>query len=828
MEFASHCELRPNSVNNCNEQEYPLKMRMNFFPEKLRNIFQILLSIFLIFGSSSALEARPKKTHLMTYVVQRGDSCWSIAQMLYGNPRKYTLIHKYNDLGKEPHILKVGQKLRVPIFGEPAAHLLWLRNEVKAKPPYSIDWQRARLKMNLWKLYRLATEKNSAARLQFRDRSHLRMREDALLIIYDGSARGSRLRRKLKTNVVVKKGIVKGGLASLYKSAGLKIKTPAGTIHLRSKDSQIEVDAKKRSIISVYQGEADVAAQGKKVNVKENFGTYVDKGRPPEKPRPLPPAPRWYGFKKKMLIFALGVNRVAFQVRWHSVKRAVRYRLELSYSRNFGTTILDKVIRPHRGQKIISFTVPKRRLGRYYARVSAIDSVKLESRPSSLLEIEILKGHASRKLKPSKDGSYKVVGLLKVDSPRSIRAEVAKDEEPFHPFTEAIFFYKPGIHRLRIRPQGEKSAFSIKVKVLQIRAKIVQHKKDKSLFFLTLRDELGAPAVVPGLKLMVYPLGNVLKLIPRRAGLFEAKLPKTLQAPKVVLVASWLMGELARKTFLFNVKRPAPKLVKVIRYIKKKKRIRKIESFRWPHLAHSAINWPNPRQLLSLRGTHPVTFIGLDTSLSEGTHLEKQRPLYIKFALQTTLALLDGHLGLDLSLPWLQFDAQFQRSNRSKLGDIKLGFRYLLFENSSWQITPYFQISLPTGAYERRFRQWLLAGGLLAQWQLFNWLFLGGNLAVLGASDFQQAHAFSLLFTLGAEVRLTSSWALALDLHLGADFAGEKESSKAFNQGISLALRFYFDRLRLSLIGGIAPTSWEGMTSLFGAYSVGLRFDLGF
>ena len=64
-----------------------------------------------------------------TYIVQPGDSIWSIAEEFYGSGDKYHLIYKHNAfIGLPPFILKPGQVLTLP-EGElvPEAQVAWMQ-----------------------------------------------------------------------------------------------------------------------------------------------------------------------------------------------------------------------------------------------------------------------------------------------------------------------------------------------------------------------------------------------------------------------------------------------------------------------------------------------------------------------------------------------------------------------------------------------------------------------------------------------------------------------------------------------------------------------------
>jgi len=66
-------------------------------------------------ASSSAPPAQPAEQAGRTYVVVKGDSLSKIAKALYGDAKKWKLIHEANkDLIKNPDLIDPGQVLKIP------------------------------------------------------------------------------------------------------------------------------------------------------------------------------------------------------------------------------------------------------------------------------------------------------------------------------------------------------------------------------------------------------------------------------------------------------------------------------------------------------------------------------------------------------------------------------------------------------------------------------------------------------------------------------------------------------------------------------------------
>ena len=797
-------------------------------------LFRLSVALFVLFHFAPQADAQ-KKVGLRWYTVQPGDSCWSIAQKLFGNPRKYTIIHKYNKLGPEPHILKPGQRLRVPgDMALPDARLVWLRRKVRARPPRSLDWLNAKRDMELWKLYQVSTGRSSAARIQFEDRSALRMREHALLVIYGRSASSSKLKRRARSKIVVKQGVVRGGLASLYKNAGITVNTPSGKVEIKGKEAQVEVDKKKTSIVSVYQGTADVSAKGKTVRVPQEFGTFVKQGKKPAKPRPLPKAPVWKHNKKRLVVFLPKGYRETFRVYWKPAKRAARYRVELSMDKRFSSVIVDAIVGAGvRGMKMEQDLGGKKplgfRKGRYFARVATIDEDKLESKPSRVLEIQVVPLRASRRLKRNAKGAYEVVGLLKLDPPSSSREyEFSHNQKSFVPYTSPIRLSRPGKHNLRFRVKGEQASSSMDVRILRLKGQLkasstpMKVKGAAKKITITVTDEDKKPAIPAGLDLHAYP-GGKLALTYQRAGVYTATLPapKSYHGEKIFLRLSWSGGDLAN-TSIPVLAPPKPRVV--IRRVVKRPPPPRPKGYEWPEFP-STTEWSGAGSGPS-RWAIPATFFGISSALTESRRFDDARPLYFRFAFRGGVALLKGKLGLDLDVPWLQINTAGESANLSKLGDIRLGARFVALQMEKVVLTPSLRFTFPTGGFVRSRRDLLVEPGVLFEWKVLSWLRVNTNQVLMLGTDFGDNLSLFYVSSYGVEARFLKFVSVALELDMSIGLTGPDNVGGQFGLGLSSAVRLHFDRLRVGVVGGVGLT--DGARMIMGGYTVGITLDVGF
>ncbi len=597
-----------------------------------------------------------------TYVVQPGDSCWSIAERVFGKGTAYKVIHQHNPLGPMPHVLTPGQKLRLPGKRDPyEARLDWLRRSVEAKSPRAATWSPARNDMGLWKLHKVSTGPDSSAGIRFEDDSHLGLKENALLVIY-GTARRSRLSRRARAGVVLERGTLRGGLDALdaasstptarpTKPPPLKIKTPSADVALTATDAQVEVDEAKTSVVSVFEGRARVAAQGRTVTVPEDHGSVVEHKKKPSKPKRLPRPPRWVEGVADTVVLVPRGGLGRFEARWKRVRGARRYRVEWAKDRRFRQPIVEAEV----GAGILRFEARDLKPGTYYARAAAIDARRLQSRSSKVITVEVLPVDSSRALAPGSSGVLEAVGLLRLDVPDSQRGavEIDVDGGGFRP-AAPIRLSTPGEHILKSRHVGGTAISTLKVRLLGVIADVAAPKRatagESVDVSVAVRDERGRPAAVPGLRLVAA--GAEVPLEAGADGRHHGRFDVPGDVTSLHLQAAWAGGAFERITVEVDPVETSPAPPAAVGY-------------EWP-IAPAAFAWSGGAGAHA-RGARPSPRAGLFVGVNEDDGAR-------------VISGLEGELGLgpvavDLRFSWLSVDPDADPIAANDLGGLNLGLR---------------------------------------------------------------------------------------------------------------------------------------------------------
>jgi hypothetical protein len=377
------------------------------------------------------------------YVVQPGDTCGSVARKVFGDATVGSAkLHALNKMGAPPHQLKPGTVLRIK--GDPDARLTFVKPEVNAKPAGKVDWRQANTGQGLWRLDSVNTLREAGAEVTFRDETRLQMNENALVVIY---GQGAKATDKVKKSGAVEllQGELNVSLAQL-RGEPLGVQMPAATVAARSKNLHVGVDARQMTRVSVFDGQAEVSAQGQSVQVPKDHGTRVEKGKLPEKPRPLPEAPQWAGGVRSVRVL-LDDKGVDEELAWAPVKEAASYRVELARDERFNDRVHGETVlaTPEALKSMARALAP----GRYFARVRAVDAAGLVGKASAVRQVEVLRVKTESGVVGPQglQGAYRLD--LAVDGAESLdfRLDGA-------PTTHPVKVETVGTHTLEVLPRG--------------------------------------------------------------------------------------------------------------------------------------------------------------------------------------------------------------------------------------------------------------------------------------------------------------------------------------------------------------------------------------
>ncbi len=336
----------------------------------------IALVILALASTASAEDTQP-------YIVQPDDSCLGIAVRVLGSRDAVRDIHRLNpQLGALPHHLVPGSVLVLPASppAGPDARVTSTHGDVKVRPPSTTTWNAAARGMDLFRAYRVGASTAASAELTFGDDAMLAMRERTTVVIYGPE---KRLAKILTATAELERGTLESRLGELD-GKPVVVRTPAAEADLRAGDVVVTAGAAGPSLVSNHRGGA-IQVRGRtkareSVRVAAGMGTRVVPGKPPEPPRPLPPAPAWTTTSGPRIAGATNTVTLA----WTPVERAATYRIA--------------VREPTGGSDLAAFVVSGSAAtaelplapGAYRVTVAALDVDELESVPSPALDIEVV------------------------------------------------------------------------------------------------------------------------------------------------------------------------------------------------------------------------------------------------------------------------------------------------------------------------------------------------------------------------------------------------------------------------------------------------------
>lgn len=285
-----------------------------------------------------------------------------------------------------------GRSHRGAVFDETtepaAATLSQTENDVKSKGSSSIAWGTARQGMTLYDHDAIQTFRESSAQINFDSRNYLTMGSNSLVIIK--KIEKDRSLNQRRSVMVIVDGDLQGHIASNGQNPLLlEISTPSAVAKMLpgvssnpKTDFKISINPDQSSTIVVYNGQAEVSAQGRTVRVSENSGVTVKQGQAPRSATQLHAPPSQTSPSDRSTIrYRELTPRVRFN--WSGGKGNDAYHLQVAKDNTFKEMLVDKRIA---GTEFVHGNLKK---GIYFWRISSIEEGR-EGRMSKTIQFELV------------------------------------------------------------------------------------------------------------------------------------------------------------------------------------------------------------------------------------------------------------------------------------------------------------------------------------------------------------------------------------------------------------------------------------------------------
>ncbi|PJZ59523.1 FecR domain-containing protein [Leptospira adleri] len=257
-----------------------------------------IVSAFSLFSQTETLGTDDKT--LEEYKVKKNDSLTKIAKEVLNDPGKWKEFLKYNQI-QNPSLIKEGMVLKVPSHlrkvvepeAQPVASLEIFFGAVeyskRMKDGSASTWNSVSRNQILRDGESLKTGNKSGASLAF-------LENETKVKIYEKSS--FFVSKKGSPEIFLEKGQLQAEVkSSLFKNQSKKngpsvpkfvINTPVAVVGVRGTKFYVGNEEDQRTDVGCFEGIVNVEGAGKSVDVKAGFGTYVEKGKAPVEPFPIP------------------------------------------------------------------------------------------------------------------------------------------------------------------------------------------------------------------------------------------------------------------------------------------------------------------------------------------------------------------------------------------------------------------------------------------------------------------------------------------------------------------------------------------------------------
>jgi hypothetical protein len=384
---------------------------------------------------------------IVQWGVQKGDTCESIAKILYGSTQHAALVQRYNRVGcGQGAALAEGMTLVLPasVTKLPDARLRSLRPDVRVRPGGG-SWSPAAPGAPLYTNYNVNTLDKARADIEFIDRTRIFLASNTLVVIY-GTANRTRVSKTPPPAVELDAGEIKAGLAALRGGGSVDIAVKGGgSISASSRDSVVERKG-ERTTVAVFDGKASVSSGGKSISVPEKFGTRFVGVAPPAPPRPLPPPPAWEPGGSAVVVLASPEGGLLTGA-WKPEPSAVLYRFEIARDPGFR----DLVVREEVPATVRSMRAEKMPPGTYYLSVRAIDKEEYLGIASPVRQVRVIAAKVAGGSLGSGAIEASPYAVLSFEPDPAV--EMALDQGPFGPMLPSVDLLRraPKVIRWRVK-----------------------------------------------------------------------------------------------------------------------------------------------------------------------------------------------------------------------------------------------------------------------------------------------------------------------------------------------------------------------------------------
>lgn len=332
------------------------------------------------------------------FLVQRGVPAFRIRTEGYGS--RFPLADNRTSTGQSQNrrveivgLAPISHQPFTDAFGkalQPEGMITTVQRQVNTLTPWGNDWSQAQLTQPVYEYTKLNTLAQSRSEITFRDNSTLQIGENALVVVY--GAERYRTNPESAEHVELSQGSLLLKLKQLRGNDTLAVRSKGAQMSFGQGEALITADAHDNAVVSVFEGGGNVRllnAQDSTTTlttryIPAEFGVKVSKnGVSNALPLPAPPellSPQ--GSPHNTLVSVEESVRFA----WRSITGTTR--IEISDVQTF-SRLLYGVITQHSSVDVAL------EQGRYFVKVSSIDSLGLESR-SVVQEFVVKRGTVRR------------------------------------------------------------------------------------------------------------------------------------------------------------------------------------------------------------------------------------------------------------------------------------------------------------------------------------------------------------------------------------------------------------------------------------------------